>query len=76
MIKYFPCMPMSRDKPTTVYKFYETGDRPPERYKVGAGWIEDKELYLLVASGELADEDEISEQEALRIIEELKLSNG
>jgi len=75
-IKYFPCIPISRTKPTSVYKFYETEDRPPERYKVGVGWVEDKDLYLLIAKGELTDEDEISEDEALQIIEELEMPVG
>jgi len=75
-MKYFPCIPASRTKPTSVYRFYEIEDRSPERYKVGSGWVVDKKLYLLIANGELADEDEISEDEALQIIEELDISVG
>lgn len=74
-IQYFSCIPMSRDKPTSVFRFHEAQGKAPERYVIGSGWVEDKRLYHLIASGELTDEEKISEKDAAVIINELELTN-
>lgn len=71
-ILYYSCAPLSREEATTVIKFYEYEDLPPERYKVNVGWISDQSLYELIASGELSDDEEISEKEADKIIKRLE----
>lgn len=71
-ILYYSCTPLSREQATTVFKFYEDEDLPPERYKVNVGWISDQSLYELIASGDLSDDEKISEEEAGQIIKRLE----
>lgn len=74
-MRYFPCIPIGRKEPTTIYKFFDEKGKSPERYS-DSGWVEDDSLFLLFMSGELIDEDEISAQEARKIIRRLNKING
>ena len=75
-IKYYSFTPLSREEPTTVFKFYDTEDLPPKRYVANTGWTEDKNLYTLIANGQLTEEEEISEEQAQQIIQRLDSDNG
>jgi hypothetical protein len=66
-ITYYPMTPMPRKNPTTVWRFFD-GDKVPEMYQPGEGWVENGDLYLALATGET---DIISESEALVIVKEL-----
>ena len=70
-VTYYARTPMSRDKPSTVYKFYSDKVSPPERYVPGEGWVPDKNLYLRLMSGVIADDDIVDESEAMRIVKDL-----
>ena len=70
-IRYFPCIPISRKEPTTIYRFFDEKGKSPERY-LNSGWVEDDSLFLLFMNGELTDEDEISEKEAWEAISRLE----
>jgi len=70
-ITFYACIPDSRTAASTVFKFYEVEDLPPERYSVSEGWISDKTLFNRLASGELTDADIISPEESEKIIRRL-----
>jgi len=71
-LQYYSCTPNSRVKPTTVFRFYEVEDNIPERYVINSGWVEDTRLYNLLATGELTDENKISDTQSKIIINELE----
>jgi hypothetical protein len=70
-VTYYARTPVSRDKPSAVYKFYSDKERAPERYTPGEGWVADKNLYLRLMSGVIADDDIVSESEAMRIVKDI-----
>lgn len=70
-IDYYAGIPPSHTKPTTVFRFFKEDDKSPERYDKSKRWVEDSRLWELFATGELTDDEHISEEEALRIISEL-----
>jgi hypothetical protein len=72
-IKYFPCVPSNSKTATTVYRFFNEESKSPERYTVESGWVEDDRLFLLIMNGEITDEEEITEDEAMEILTQLKL---
>jgi hypothetical protein len=72
-IRYFPCVPANSDAATTVFRFFDEEGKSPERYTVESGWVEDDRLFLLFMNGEITDDDEISEDDAMKILKALEL---
>lgn len=70
-VTYYQRIPLSRDKPSVVYKFYSDTARAPERYSPPDGWVPDKNLYLRLMSGVIDASDIVSEREALQIMKDL-----
>ena len=73
--KYYACTPISRKEPTTVFKFHLKKEKPPERYMASLGWVVDHELFSLLANGELTEDEVISEEDALAIINRIDREN-
>jgi len=71
-VNYYPITPGTRNKPTTVWRFFEEDDKCPEMYKKGVGWIENKSLFQALAKGEISDSDIITEAAAKNIILEIE----
>ena len=69
MSKYYVDWKPGTMRPEALYRFYD-GDpyRNPEFYKKGKGWVAESDLYLRRMSGEIDDDNIISEHEALAII--------
>ncbi len=66
--KYYAVTPVSRDKPSGLFRFFEDEERAPEYFKVGQGWVPDDELWLTLMSGELTDDDLVSEETARELV--------
>ena len=75
-ITYYKCIPISRDKPTTVYRFFDDKKHWPELYEVGTGWIPSRYLLKMRFVGEIRKNDIISEKESNKIIKVLEEEKG
>jgi len=71
-VTYYKHIPSGRDKPTTVYRFFDDKEHWPELYKPGSGWVESQYLLKMRFDGEIREKDIISENEALDIIKFLE----
>lgn len=72
-ITYYPITPLSREKPTTVWRFFDEDGKSPEMYKPRIGWVADDRLFLSLMNGEISDSDIITEEKAIKIIKDIEL---
>lgn len=65
--KYYLLKLLGHTEPSGMCRFFDEPTRPPEYFKKGEGWVPKNSLYARIASGEIDDEDQISETEAKRL---------
>jgi hypothetical protein len=70
-ITYYAVKPITGGTATAVLRFYDNQGKIPERYTHDTGWIEDQELFLELASGNLGPTDIISESDAQEVINQI-----
>ena len=70
-ITYYSYTPLKRKEPTALYRFFDDDNKAPEVYRVGEGWIESNTLWPRLASGEISDDNIISEEKAAEIVKKL-----
>lgn len=68
MPTYYVDYLLGTKKPDGLYRFYEDENRSPEYYAGDKGWLPSSNLYLRLMSGEIDDENIVSEQEAIEIM--------
>jgi hypothetical protein len=61
---YYAPRPLGGGQPIGIFRFPKEGDRPPDRFVPGRGWVEDKWILLKMMSGELGPPDQVSFDEA------------
>lgn len=71
-ITYYKITPLTRKKPTSVFRVYDDKTVSPEVYRIGIGWTNTKEFWIQIANGELTNDDIIPEKEALKIIDSIE----
>lgn len=72
---YYPCYLDEVEDPVSVFRFPTDHEQNSQRYQPNTGWVDDRDLILLFATGELAEDDEITEQQADKIIGVLDSNN-
>lgn len=73
---YYAGIIPGRSKPTTVFRFFNDQSKRAERYAVGRGWIEDKDVWLMKMKGDIAENTRISPEEAKDIINNIENFNA
>ena len=57
-----------RSEPSGVFRFFADKNRSPQYFKKGDGWVDDPDLLLEIAKGELTDQDAITDKEASELV--------
>jgi hypothetical protein len=70
-IKYYAFTPDSRKNPTVLYRFFDDKNRMPEMYRKDEGWVPSDLLWPMLSSGELTQDDLVTEEEAEKIVKSL-----
>lgn len=73
---YYAGIIPGRSKPTTVFRFFNDQSKRAERYAVGRGWIEDKDVWLMKMKGDITESTRISPEEAKDIINNIENFNA
>jgi HEPN domain-containing protein len=72
-IHYYAPTPVSGGNVRAIFRYFSDESKLPEKYVLGAGWIEDQRLLGYLMMGELGPPDVVTEEKAQEIIKQLHL---